>query len=65
MSKQRRTFSPEFKQQAACLMLNKNYRYVEASRSVGFAKSVLRRWTKQLQSERQCVTPHSKAIMAD
>jgi transposase len=44
MSKQRRTFSPEFKQQAACLVLDKNYSHIEASRSVGVGESVLRRW---------------------
>jgi transposase len=65
MSKQRRTFSPEFKQQAASLVLDKHYSHIEASRSVGVVESVLRRWVSQLQSERQGVTPHSKAITAD
>lgn len=42
MGKQRRTFSPEFKQQAASLMLDKSYSMTEASRSVGVVESVLR-----------------------
>ena len=53
MNKQRRTFSPEFKLQAACLVLDQGYSHVEASRSVGIGESVLRRWVQQLQLERQ------------
>lgn len=38
---------------------------MEASRSVGIGESVLRRWVQQLQSERQGITPQSKAMMPD
>jgi transposase len=65
MSKQRRSFSPEFKQQAAGLVLDQGYSYVEASRSVGVGDSLLRRWVHQLQMERQGVTPQGKAITPD
>lgn len=65
MSKQRRTFSPEFKQQAACLVLDQGYSHMEASRSVGIGESVLRRWVRQLESERQGITPQSKAMTPD
>lgn len=65
MTKQRRTFSPEFKQQAASLVLDKTYSHIEASRSVGVAESVLRRWVNQLQQERQGITPQSKAMTPD
>ena len=65
MSKQRRTFSPEFKQQAACLVLDQGYSHVEASRSVGIGESVLRRWVQQLRLERQGITPQSKAMTPD
>lgn len=65
MTRQRRTFSPEFKQQAASLVLDNNYSYVEACRSVGIAESALRRWVRQLQQERLGVTPQSKAITPD
>lgn len=34
MTRQRRTFSPEFKQQATCLVLDQGYSHMEASRSV-------------------------------
>lgn len=57
MSKQRRTFSPEFKQQAACLVRDQGYSHVEANRSIGVGESLMRRWVRQLQLERQSVTP--------
>jgi len=65
MPKQRRSFSPEFKQQAACLVLDQGYSFIEASRSVGVGETVLRRWVQQLQMERQGVTPQGKAITPD
>ena len=65
MSKQRRTFSPEFKQQVACLVLDQGYSHTEASRSVGIGESVLRHWLQQLQLERQGITPQSKAMTPD
>ena len=65
MSKQRRTFSPEFKQQAACLELDQGYSHIEENRSIGIGESVLRRWVQQLQLERQGITPQSKAMTPD
>ena len=65
MTKQRRSFSPDFKAQAACLVLDKGYSHIEASRSVDVAESVLRRWVQQLQLERRGVTPPSKAMTPD
>lgn len=62
MSKQRRSFSPDFKRQAAGLVLDQGYSHAEACRSVGIAESVLRRWVQQVQLERQGVTPPGKAI---
>lgn len=62
MSKQRRTFSPEFKRSAASLVLDQSYSHVDASRSVGVAESVLRRWVQQLHQERHGITPQSLAM---
>jgi|TARA_R100000935_G_C2833357_1_gene166521 transposase len=58
MSKQRRTFSTE----AAALALDQGYSHIEACRSLGVVDSALRRRVKQLQDERQGVTPNSKAL---
>ena len=52
MSKQRRSFSAEFKLEAVSLILNENYSYPEACRALGVGETALRRWVKQLQEER-------------
>ncbi len=62
MTKQRRTFSAEFKREAAGLVLDQGYSHIEASRSLGVVESALRRWVSQLQQERNGVTPQSKAL---
>jgi transposase len=62
MSKSKPDYSTEFKEDAANLILDKNYSYKEACEAVGVGPSALRRWVKQLQSERQGVTPTGKAI---
>ncbi|NRS57460.1 IS3 family transposase [Pseudomonas aeruginosa] len=62
MTKQRRSFTPEFKREAACLVLDQGYSHIEAARSLGVVESALRRWVKQLQEERVGVTPKSKAL---
>jgi transposase-like protein len=62
MTKQRRTFSAEFKREAADLVLKQNYSFIEASRSRSVGESALRRWVDQLQQERTGVTPQSKAL---
>ncbi|WP_374225744.1 transposase [Pseudomonas carnis] len=48
MTKQRRSFSAEFKREAADLVLKQNYSYIEASRSLGVGESALRRWVDQV-----------------
>ncbi|QIB89172.1 IS3 family transposase [Pseudomonas aeruginosa] len=43
-------------------MLDQGYSHIDACRSLGVVDSALRRWVKQLQAERQGVTPKSKAL---
>lgn len=62
MTKQRRSFTPEFKREAASLVFDQSYSHIEAARSLGLVESVLRRWVNQLQAERLGVTPKSKAL---
>lgn len=57
------SFSPEFKEEAACLVLDKGYSIKEASEAMGVSNSALRAWVKQLQGERNGITPtNSKSI---
>jgi transposase len=65
MSQSKSVFSSEFKEDAASLVLDKNYSYREACEAVGVGESALRRWVKQLKAERQGVTPKGKAITSD
>ena len=62
MTRKRRTFTPEFKQEAASLVLDQGYSIAQASSSLGVVDSVLRKWVKQLTEERQGITPGGKAI---
>ena len=62
MTRKRRTFTPEFKQEAASLVLDQGYSITQASLSLGVVESVLRKWVKQLTEERQGVTPKGKAM---
>jgi transposase len=62
MKKQRRTFSPEFKLEAASLVLDQGYSILEASQSLGVGETAIRRWVDQLRFERDGKTPASKAL---
>lgn len=62
MEKQRRSYTTEFKGEAAELVTQQGYTIIEGSRSLGIGESVLRRWVKQLRQERVGITPQSKAL---
>ncbi|MBL0637471.1 IS3 family transposase [Aeromonas veronii] len=62
MTRLRRSFTAEFKLEAASLVLDQGYSVPEASRSLDVGETVLRRWVPQLQSERCGTTPISKAL---
>ncbi|MGB1030947.1 MAG: transposase, partial [Pseudoalteromonas marina] len=49
MTKQRRSFSQEFKLDLAKLVLDEGYSFPEAARSLEVGETALRRWVKQLQ----------------
>lgn len=65
MSRQRRSFSVEFKHDAAVLVLDQGYTVAEACRSLGVGETALRRWVDQLRTERGGITPASKAMTPD
>ncbi len=62
MRRQRWSFSPEFKNDAASLVLVQGYSVPEASRAVDVHENTLRKWVQQLESERGGSTPKSKAL---
>ncbi|MGL5331691.1 MAG: IS3 family transposase, partial [Aeromonas veronii] len=62
MTRLRRSFTAQFKHEAASLVLDQGYSVPEASRSLDVGETVLRRWVQQLQSERCGTTPIGKAL---
>ncbi len=62
MEKQRRSYTTEYKREAAELVTQQGHTIIEGSRSLGIGESVLRRWVKQLRQERVGITPQSKAL---
>ena len=63
--KKHTSYSSEFKQDAAELVLDKGYTVQEACDAVGAGPTAIRRWANQLQEERGGITPIAGAITAD
>lgn len=62
----RRTFSPEFKLEAACLVVGQGYSIQQACNATGAGSTAIRRWVEQLRRERGGHTPeHSKALTVE
>ena len=62
----RRSFSPEFKQESANLVLGQGYTIQQACDAMGVGPTAMRRWVRQLKAEHQGITPiGSKAITPD
>lgn len=62
----RRTFSQEFKLDAAGLILKQGYTYKEAQEATGVSNGALRNWVGQIQKEQQGETPSgARAITAE
>ena len=62
MAKSRRSYSTQFKHEAAGLVLDQGYSVAEACRSLDVGETALRRWVNQLNAERGGATPSSKAL---
>jgi len=48
----RPTFTPEFRLEAAQLVVDQNYKIKEAAEAMGIAKSTMDKWVRQLRQER-------------
>ena len=51
MTKEKRTFTPEFKMDAVRLVTEQGYKATEAARNLGIHPSVLNKWKKQLATK--------------
>lgn len=58
----RRSFTKEFKYEAASLVVSQGYSITEACRAIGVGDTAMRRWVQQLRDEYNGVTPESQAF---
>lgn len=65
MAKKRKTFSPEFRLEAAGLVLDQGYTVQAACDAMGVSKSSMENWVRQLRLERRGQTPKATALTPD
>ncbi len=65
MNTGRRSFTPEFKRDAAALVVEQGYTVTEACKAMSIGETAMRRWVEQLKSEHQGITPVSKAMTSE
>ena len=58
----RRTYSAEFKLEAAKLVLDDQYSIQEAATAMNVGLSTMNRWVKQLKKERQGISPKASPM---
>ncbi|MDD1830274.1 transposase, partial [Photobacterium sp. ZSDE20] len=58
----RRTFSPEFKLEAAQLVIDQGYSVAEAAQAMNVGKSTMDKWVRQLKEEQQGVSPKASPM---
>ena len=56
------SFTAEFKNESASLVVRQSYSIKDASEAVGVSQSAIRKWVKQLQLEQNGITPNASAI---
>ena len=61
----RRTFTPEFKLEAAQLVVDHDYSVRDAAHAMNIGKSTMNRWVRQLKSELNGTATHPTALTAD
>lgn len=61
----RPNFSPEFRLEAAQLVVDQGYSARDAAEAMGVGKSTMDTWVRQLRSERDGVTPKAAPMMEE
>ncbi len=59
----RRSFTTEFKREAASLVVDQSYTLAQASEAMNVGQSVMRRWVSQLRLERGGQVPQKSPAM--
>lgn len=65
LRKTRRTFTPEFRLEAAQLVIEQNYSIREAAQAMGVGKSTMDKWVRQLRDELSGNSPQATPITPD
>lgn len=60
--KTRRSFTPEFKREAASLVLDQGYKVSDVCGQFDLGENMLRRWVKQVKFERNGGVPEAGAL---
>lgn len=60
--KTKRTFSAEFKLEAARLVVDEKYSVQEAAKAMNVGLSTMDRWVRQLKNEREGISPKASPI---
>ena len=58
----RRSFTQEFKREAANLVVDEKYTMTDACKAMNVSESAMRKWVKQLEQENDGITPAAKAL---
>jgi len=61
----RPTFNPEFKLEAAQLVVDQNYTIRDEAEAMGVGKSTLDKWVRQLRAERDWISPSATPMTPD
>ncbi len=64
-NKSRPTFSPEYRLNAAQLVVYQNYSVNEAAQAMNVGKSTMDKWVRQLRAERAGKSPTATPMTAD
>ena len=65
MTEIRSTFTPEFRLEAAQLVVDQGYTVKAAAAAMGVGKSTMDKWVRQLKSERNGVTSNAMPLTPD
>lgn len=65
MKRVKRSYSPEFRLEAAQLVVEQGYTIRAACEAMGVGKSTLENWVRQLRQEQQGHTPKGTALTPD
>jgi len=65
MTVSRSTFTPEFRLEAAQLVVDQGYTVKAAAAAMGVGKSTMDKWVRQLKNERNGVTSNATPLTPD